>query len=94
MNVGYDNILTSTCTLLVVKLREIITVAAADTQQLELSAMQVKLHGLLTVSGCKYLAWVAHGENSTPSTYNYKKTTTCIFIRNNFAYTDDSLATR
>ena len=34
MNVGYDNILTST--LHVVKLREIIAVVAADTQQLQL----------------------------------------------------------
>ena len=42
MNVGYDNILTST--LHVVKLQEIIAVAAADIQQLQLSALQVQLH--------------------------------------------------
>ena len=40
MNVGYDFILTST--LHVVKLREIIAVAAADTQQLQLG-LQVQL---------------------------------------------------
>ena len=42
MNIGYDNILTYT--LHVVKLLEIIAVAAADTQQLQLSAQQVQLH--------------------------------------------------
>ena len=55
MSVGYDNILTST--LHVVKLREIIAVAAADNY----------------VRGCNYLALVTHGENLTPSTYIIKK---------------------
>ena len=48
MNVGYDNILTST--LQVIKLYEIITVAAADTPAALASAA-----ALLTVSGCNYL---------------------------------------
>ena len=42
MNVGYDNILTSI--LYVVKLGEIIASAAADTQPLQLLALQVQLH--------------------------------------------------
>ena len=54
MNVGYDNILTST--LHVVKLHDRIAAAAADTHQLQLSA-------LLTVSSCNYFAWVAHEKN-------------------------------
>ena len=40
MNVGYDNILTST--LHVVTLREIIAVAAADTQQFQLPYQHCK----------------------------------------------------
>ena len=62
MNVGYDSILTST--VHVVKLREIIVVASAAT--------------LLTVSCNNYRAWVAHREDSTPSTY---------ILRNDDSYT-------
>ena len=53
MNVGYENILTST--LHVVKLCELIAVAAADTQLISTA----NAAALLTVSGCNYLAWVA-----------------------------------
>ena len=72
---GYDNILTST--LPFVKLREIISVAAVDTQQLQ-TISTASAAVLLTVRGCNYLAWVTRGENSTPSTY---------IIRNADSYT-------